>query len=156
MTSTDAKITLDIIILTYNRSELFAESLRSVCNQTCDNFTIKVFNNGSTDNTEEVYLKIKAEYPHRTFEYLKLEKNHQDQYFIDKLKGFILADYCIIFHDDDLMHPKYVENLMRVIKEHPEVVILGGKTSISYHPENLKWCEPKMDYIIGNTCDMVK
>lgn len=148
--------TLDVLIITYNRAELFEKTLISVCNQTYQDFTIKIFNNGSTDNTKEVYEKIKAQYPNRRFEYMKLEENHQDQYFVDKKNEFITAEYVIAFHDDDLMHPQYVEYLMKVINENPNAVLLGGKTKISYNPEKLQWCEPQGDYIIGDTRDMAK
>lgn len=147
---------IDVVVLTYNRAEFFEKTLRSVCDQTYPDFTVKVLNNGSTDNTEEVFNKVKAEYPHRKFDYLKLEENHLDQYFIDRKNEFITADYVIVFHDDDLMHPRYVEHLMKIIPEHPEFVILGGKTKISEHPEELEWDEPTGKFIIGDMRDMVK
>lgn len=144
------------MILTYNRSELFEKTFRSVCNQTYNDLTIKVFNNGSIDNTEDVFFKVKNEYSNRKIEYLKLEENHLDDYYLEKRNEILTADYCIIFHDDDLMHPRYVEYLMKVINEHPEVVLLGGKTNISSHLENIPWCEPEGKYILGNTCDLTK
>lgn len=147
---------LDVIVLTYNRAGLFEKTLRSVCDQTYPDFTVKVLNNGSTDNTEEVFNKVKAEYPQRRFDYLKLSENHIDQYFIDRKNEFITADYVIVFHDDDLMHPRYVEHLMKIIPEHPEFVILGGRTKPSENPEELKWDEPTGKYIVGDVRDMVK
>ena len=147
---------LDVVVLTYNRAKLFEKSLRSVCDQTYQDFTVKVLNNGSTDNTEEVFNKVKAEYPHHKFDYLNLGKNNLDQYFIDRKNEFITADYVIVFHDDDLMHPRYVEHLMKIIPEHPEFVILGGKTKPSENPEELEWDEPTGKYIHGDMRDMVK
>lgn len=150
------KPSIEVIILTYNRAELFEQTLRSVCNQTYKDLTIKILNNGSTDNTEEVFNKIKSEYPNHKFGYLKLEENHLDDYYLQKRNEFITADYVIIFHDDDLMHPRYIEYLMKVIKKHPDVVLLGGKTNISYHPENIPWCKPQGKYVIGDVRDMAK
>ncbi len=148
--------TLDVIILTYNRAKLFEQSLRSVCNQTYQDFTVKVLNNGSTDNTEDVFNKVKSEYPFRKFDYLKFQENHLDQYFVDKKNEFITADYVIVFHDDDLMHPHYIEHLMKIIPKHPEFVLLAGKTRVSEHPENLEWEKPSGKFIVGNMRDIVK
>ena len=150
------KITIDVIIVTYNRASLFRKSLLSICNQTYKDFTIKVLDNGSTDNTKEVYDEIVNRYPDRKFEYKRLDKNHIDDYFTEELNKMITGDYVIVFHDDDLMHPRYVEQLMKIIPEHPEFVILGGKTKISENPEDLKWDEPTEKYIAGDMRDMVK
>ena len=147
---------LDVIVLTYNRATLFEKTLRSVCDQTYPDFTVKVLNNGSTDNTEEVFNKVKAEYPHRRFDYLKLKENHRDDYYIEQRNKFITADYVIVFHDDDLMHPRYVEYLMKIIPEHPECVFLGGKKKISETPEELEWDEPKGDFVIKDIHHLIK
>ena len=149
-------LTLDILIITYNRAELFEKTLISVCEQTYKDFTIKVFNNGSTDNTKEVYEKVIEQYPNRRFEYLELEENHLDEYFLQKKNAFITAEYVIVFHDDDLMHPRYVEHLIPIIKANPNVVLLGGKRKVSTVPENLEWDEPQGDYVIGSAIDLAK
>ena len=146
---------IEVVIVTYNRAEFFEQALRSVCNQTYSDLTVKVLNNGSTDNTEEVFNNVKTEYPQRKFGYLKLRENHIDDYFVDRKNEFITADYVIVFHDDDLMHPRYIEYLMKIINQHHEVVLLGGKTKFSHHPESLEWAAPTGEYIIGNTRDFV-
>lgn len=146
---------LDVVVLTYNRAELFEKSLRSVCDQTYQDFTVKVLNNGSTDNTEEVFNRVKAEYPHRRFDYLKLKENHRDDYYIEQRNKFITADYVIVFHDDDLMHPRYVEHLMKIIPEHPEYVLLGCKKKIIWD-NNLEWDEPTGFFVVKNIKEYAK
>ncbi len=134
--------TIEVVIQTYNRAALFERTLRSVCDQTYPDFTVKVFDNGSTDNTKEVYENVIRQYPERRFEYKRLNENHLDDFMMKEKCDFITADYVIVFHDDDLMHPRYVECLMNVLKEHPDLVMLGGRMRSSEHPEDLKWEEP--------------
>ena len=150
------KPSLEVIILTYNREVYFEQALRSVCDQTYQDFTVKVLNNGSTDNTEDVFYKVKKEYPERKFGYLRLPDNHLDDYYIEQRNKFITADYVIVFHDDDLMHPRYIEHLMDIIPYYPECVLLGAKKKISEHPEDLEWDEPTGRYFIRDVSDMIK
>ena len=146
---------LDVILLTYNRAEFFRKALISICEQTYQDFTIKIFNNGSTDNTKQVYEEIISNYPQRKFKYMELHENHQDDYFIQKKNDFITAKYVIVFHDDDLMHPNYLEYAMDIIKHHSDIVILGGKTKISKQPERLIWDTPNRNYKLWLTRDFI-
>ena len=153
----DNNFTIDVLITTYNRATpLFRNSLLSICNQTYRDFTIKVFDNGSTDNTKEVYDEIVSQYPDRKFEYKRLNENHIDDYFIEERNKLITADYVACFHDDDLIHPNYIEYAMDVIKNNPDIAVLGCKAKISYYPEQLIWDTPTKKCRIGTTKDMVK
>ena len=45
---------VSIIMATYNRAEYIAESLRSIQNQTYENFECLIIDDGGNDNTFEV------------------------------------------------------------------------------------------------------
>lgn len=61
MVKTKDDPTVSIIIPTYNRARLIGRSIKSVLNQTYQDFEIIVVDDGSTDNTEEVVSSFNDE-----------------------------------------------------------------------------------------------
>ena len=57
----DHKPTVSVIIPTYNRAHFVGRAIKSVLNQTYQDFEIIVVDDGSTDNTEEVVWGLKDE-----------------------------------------------------------------------------------------------
>nr|WP_294861457.1 glycosyltransferase [uncultured Fluviicola sp.] len=56
---------LTIVIPTYNRAHLIENTLKSVLNQTCEDFEVIIIDDGSNDHTEEIirpYLSEKVKY----------------------------------------------------------------------------------------------
>ncbi len=50
-------IMISIITPTYNRADLVQDTIRSVINQTYNNWELIIVDDGSTDNTGEVIIK---------------------------------------------------------------------------------------------------
>lgn len=67
------KPTVSVIIPAYNRVHLVGRSIRSVLNQTYQDFELIVVDDGSTDNTEEVVKEFQKQ--DRRVKYIKHEKN---------------------------------------------------------------------------------
>ena len=67
-----SKIT--ILIPTYNRASLIAKTIENCFLQSCGDFTILIYDDGSTDNTTDVVNSIIKRYPNR-IKYIKSKKN---------------------------------------------------------------------------------
>lgn len=59
-------ILISIVICTYNRADLLADALQTVCQQTLDQtqYEVIVVDNNSTDNTSAVTQRFQQRYPH--------------------------------------------------------------------------------------------
>lgn len=128
---------LEIMLLTYNRKELLKESLGSVLNQSV---TVKttVFDNASTDGTEAYVNQLMTKYPQ--LHYFKQEKNVGGGGNFKSAIEQIKSKYVIFFHDDDFLHPQYVEFVLKTLNKYENVdLICSNMTYFSKNNEvNLK------------------
>ena len=95
---------LTIVIPPYNRAHLIEHTLRSVLNQSCDDFEVIIIDDGSTDNTEEIvrpYLSEKVSY----YPIQNSERGAARNRGTELAKG----DYINWFDSDDEMLPNHVE-----------------------------------------------
>ena len=100
---------VSIIMATYNRSHLIAESIDAILNLTYCEWECLIIDDGSTDATSEVLSKLASQDPRikyhkRTPEYLKGLPGCRN-YGLDRAKG----DQIVFFDDDDIPHPKLLE-----------------------------------------------
>jgi glycosyltransferase involved in cell wall biosynthesis len=110
--------TVSVIIPTYNRAHLLGRSLRSVLNQTYQDFEIIVVDDASTDDSETVILSLDNE----KIRYLRHEKNKgataARNTGIKAAKGSYIA-----FQDsDDEWLPEKLEKQMKVFESAPPEV----------------------------------
>lgn len=128
---------LEIFILAYNRAEMLEQTLISICNQTLKGFRTVVLDNGSTDNTPEVVQK----YAEFGVELIRSETNQGQKFNYERSKELASNKWIMVFHDDDIMHPKYVETAMGLINKNPEAVLLGACYIPLQEPDNENWKE---------------
>jgi len=87
---------VSIIIPTYNREKTIARAVKSVLNQTFEDFELIIVDDGSTDKTEEIVLNFKD----RRLKYIKQKENNGANFCrnrgIELSKGKYLA-----FQDSD-------------------------------------------------------
>lgn len=110
---------LTIVIPTYNRAHLIEHTLKSVLNQSCDDFEVIIIDDGSTDNTEEIiqsYLSEKVQY-HRI---PNSERGAARNRGTELAKG----DYINWFDSDDEMLPNHVASAKELASKQPEVLNL--------------------------------
>jgi teichuronic acid biosynthesis glycosyltransferase TuaG len=116
------RITVDIIIATYNRKDLLLETLNSVQNQSFSNWQCWIAEDGETQEILEVVQPYLEDY---RFKYLPGEhagfpatpRNRA----IRKGKG----KYVAILDDDDLWLPEKLERQVNFLESHPNCALLG-------------------------------
>jgi len=100
---------VSIIMATYNRAQYIMESIKSIQDQTFENWECLIVDDCGTDNTEEILKPLLDK--DKRFKYLKRTSKYQKglpgtrNYGLDEAKG----DYIIFFDDDDIAHPQNLE-----------------------------------------------
>lgn len=103
---------VSIVLPCYNHAEYVGDSIRSVLNQTYQNFELFVFDNGSEDHSWEVIDTFDD--PRLTK--IRMEKNdllEVKQQFIERAT----ANYFAIMYSDDVWMDTKLEKQMKLIRE---------------------------------------
>lgn len=124
---------LDVLVLTYNRSRFLKIQLQSLCEQTLQGFKITVLNNCSTDDTLQVIEEIKEEYPLRDIQVITNEKNLGNPGNFIRSQSIPTREYVAVFHDDDAVHPEYLERAMSVLVRDSNIVMASGGAGARYN-----------------------
>lgn len=139
---------LEVFILTYNRADFLKIQLESVCKQTAKGFKIRILNNASTDNTLDVIKEVQQKYPEREIEVITHPQNIRSQENFKMSQKLASTEYCAIFHDDDCMHPTYIETAMKCLQKHPDVVMIGSDGDAMYNVNDQNWYEQSKQYLL--------
>ena len=117
---------LSVVISTYNRADVLARALESLCEQDLDpsRYEVVVVDNNSTDDTPEVIRSFAGKTP----EVLSVFEPRQGVSY-GRNTGILTASAPIIaFTDDDVRVPRnWVSTILAVLSQHPEVSCVGGK-----------------------------
>lgn len=121
---------VSIIIPTYNRAHLIERSIRSILNQTYEEFELLIVDDGSTDNTKEVVERIKDS----RIRYIPCGENGGAA----RARNIGIAeaqyDYIAFQDSDDEWHPDKLEKQMGVMMEASEDT---GLVYCEYHYNGL-------------------
>ena len=127
---------IDIFILTHNRAEYLEETIRSVLRQTEAVKTFYVLDNESTDNTEEVA----AGYAAQGCRYVKTCGRYGNFF---KAQELARGKYVLTFHDDDLLHPEFLEKMLIGLNAVPDAAY--GVSTFTWFPVDVMASElPKL------------
>lgn len=122
MSGIDTKL-IRVFLTTYNRPETLKESILSVLAQTVPVASITVLDNGFFVETKKILSAIKGHHiKHIDTRSLGIRGNlRMAQQMADR-------EYIILLHDDDLLHPEYLEKSLCVLKKNPGVNLLTCHT----------------------------
>jgi len=115
---------LEVFILTCNRAPLLKKAVTSLLQQSVSGFPITVLDNASTDDTASVMASFKDP----SIRMIGSEQNLGGLGNLKRSQQFASHKYAMIFHDDDQLHPEYIETALRRFREHPEagLVLANG------------------------------
>lgn len=116
---------ISVVIPVYNGNGFLTAAIDSILNQTYTNIEVIAIDDGSTDNSYEI-LKNLAQKDNR----LRIYRNKKNLNISRTLnKGIKLAkgQYIARMDADDIALPNRFEQQMKFLKNHPQVVILGGQ-----------------------------
>lgn len=107
------KVLITVAIPTYNRPHYLKQCLKSVVNQSCKNLVIVVLDNHSKDNLSSI---IESFNDPRII-YIRNKKNIGIIENWNKAIKLCKTKYLSIFHDDDIMHPSFIEESIKVLEK---------------------------------------
>lgn len=100
---------LTVCLLTHNRGEMLLETIDSILSQSCNDFYFVISDNSSNDESMKL---VKEKYGDSTrFIYKKRDKEYSSLDHFNLCLKEITTHFFVLFHDDDLMLPDYVDNL---------------------------------------------
>jgi len=117
-----SRITVDIIIATYNRSAILPETLKSVQDQSFSNWRCWIAEDGETKETLDA---LKPFLKDDRFEHLPGEHAGFPAIPRNRAARKGNAKYVAILDDDDLWFPEKLERQVKFLTSHPNCVLLG-------------------------------
>ncbi len=168
-TATPKNIDVTVIIGSYNRADMLAETLLSLTSldtqlASGERFTYEVvaIDNASTDHTQEVIARFAKEAP--------LEKGGGGAGAAERVRGFMepeagvtfarnrglaeAAGQWIAFHDDDQKaHPQWLAELLNLAAE-KNVKVVGGAVHLSLPESNTRKLAPQCRQLLGEKVGM--
>lgn len=127
---------LDIIIPTYNRADFLKIQLESIFNSVATWRKTVILNNASTDHTLAVINEVKNKYPTRKIEVITNDKNIGNPENFRKIQLIANNTYTAIFHDDDVIHPEYIDRVMQILRNDKSIVAVSGEGTQVYSAYN--------------------
>ena len=115
---------ISIILPTYNRSHYIIRMIDSIIRQDYPNFEIVIFDDCSTDNTEDMIRKTYSK--DNRIRYIKREKNLGSlTNTADAILNFGFGEWVILIGDDDaFIYNNYFSEAMSLVSKDKEIVMV--------------------------------
>ncbi len=131
--------TLTIALTTYNRPNFLKESIKSILNQTFKDFDLVILDNGSSNETSSVIQSFND----TRISYVRNQIN--DLEFVNNAFSYTKNAFLMIFHDDDIMEPTMLEEMIEIIKSDKEINTISCSINlINSSSKNLNKIRPRI------------
>jgi len=114
----------EIFILTYNRAEMLKTAIESCLEQSIAGISITILDNASTDHT----AKIVSAFNNPNVHYCPSPTNIGGYGNFLRSQELCTKEYVLIFHDDDQLHPKYVESAYHYLEKYPDTNLVASNS----------------------------
>jgi glycosyltransferase involved in cell wall biosynthesis len=153
--SSNTHYKVSILIPTYNRLNLFIDTMNSIIPQVVEKqIHVAIVDDGSTEKNYEYALELKKNYPF--IEVVRHEKNLGLASAKNTLLKLAKGDYLLFFDSDDLLLPGAVEKILKIIDSgFVDVYVLntyrqkGRKLKFKYFPCNMNGLELLKAFLDG-------
>jgi len=119
--NSDARPLVSIIMAAYNAEQYISDAIKSVIDQTYDNWELLVVNDGSTDNTEAKILEFK-DLRIRYFSQVNLGVSAARNLALKNRKGSV---FCML-DSDDILPPNSLKIRLEKLLKNPEAEFVDG------------------------------
>ena len=111
---------IDVFIMTHNRASYLKSSVNSLLWQSVKGFNLTILDNASTDDTKAVAESFAA----AGVKYVQTPQEEGIAANFNAAQRLARAKYVMIFHDDDLLHPQYIETAINALNKFGEVNLI--------------------------------
>jgi len=123
--------TISVVMTVYNGERFLAESIKSVLNQTFQDFELIIVNDGSTDKTEEIIKDFMKK--DKRIVYIRSGKNkgYENLHNIMNI-GLKSArgKYIARLDADDICYKNRLEIQHKYLQKHPKIFMLGSSAEV--------------------------
>ncbi len=130
----DRKPFFSVVMPTYNRADLLGLAVRSILDQSFEDFEIVISNGGSTDNTKEVV----AAFDDSRVRYIESAKRLSIGDNYQAGLNCASGEYITFLGDDDAFAPTMFERVKRVIDER-NAPIVSFRVCHYYHDDDIEF-----------------
>jgi glycosyltransferase involved in cell wall biosynthesis len=113
-----------IYILCSERIEYLRQSFESVSSQNFGLYEIIISDNSSSKKIKNFFDETKKN-THKKYFYVKRFGERSFSAHLKKIIKEVRSEFCVFFHDDDVMHPNYLEILSRTLSKNKRYSAVG-------------------------------
>lgn len=151
---------ITILIPCFNQPFFASDCLQSIKNQTNKDFKVILIDDGSNEVYYNQYLKL-VEFYSNEFDIDIIQNKSNKGAYLNQINCILSetdSEYKIVFHEDDILHPTFIENNLKIFKENTDIAFIVTQAdffSNSTRP-NYQFESNSIDYkIITNYRDLV-
>lgn len=149
---------ISIIICTYNRAKILAETLESyaILKRPIDSeLELLIIDNNSKDETQQIVEKFAEQHPEVHYIYEpEPGLSHARNTGIEQSRGDIIA-----YIDDDVyLDPNWLTEVLNIFQEYPDASCMGGKSIPKFESGKPEWIDDDLLRFYGftNSGDAIK